>query len=106
MKIQTLKPRVQQLREKRIAASAVPRIRGRARVERNARLFMRNPLCVVCKKEGRATPVQEWDHIVPLYAGGADHESNMQGLCIPHHQAKTARDLKKYPQTRDWMGPE
>jgi 5-methylcytosine-specific restriction endonuclease McrA len=68
------------------------RIRGSARVKRNARLSWDKPLCVMCEKEGKVSVVEEWDHIVPLSEGGADHETNLQGLCIPHHAEKTARE--------------
>jgi 5-methylcytosine-specific restriction endonuclease McrA len=44
----------------------------------------------MCEKEGKVSVVEEWDHIVPLSEGGADHETNLQGLCIPHHAEKTA----------------
>lgn len=68
------------------------RVSGGKRQLRNARLFARNPLCVHCKQQGRTTPVDEWDHIVPLEAGGLDVVSNLQGLCLDCHKAKTAQD--------------
>jgi hypothetical protein len=36
------------------------------------------------------------DHIIPLYAGGADHPSNMQLLTTAEHKAKTKADYQKY----------
>jgi 5-methylcytosine-specific restriction protein A len=74
------------------AAPITDRIRGSARIKRNARLAWQKPLCVECEKQGRVSVVEEWDHIVPLSEGGADHETNLQGLCIPHHAEKTARE--------------
>jgi 5-methylcytosine-specific restriction protein A len=53
---------------------------------------MRNPLCVQCKAEGVIRVLDEWDHVVPLWAGGADTEDNLAGLCKPHHDAKSARE--------------
>jgi 5-methylcytosine-specific restriction protein A len=77
------------------AAPIVERIRGSARVKRNARLAWAKPLCVECEKQGRVSVVEEWDHIVPLWDGGADHETNLQGLCKPHHDAKTALEAAR-----------
>lgn len=37
----------------------------------------------------------EWDHIVPLSEGGADHESNLQGLCHSCHVEKTAEEQRR-----------
>ena len=32
------------------------------------------------------------DHVIPAWEGGGDHLDNLQGLCPPHHEAKTARE--------------
>lgn len=32
------------------------------------------------------------DHVVPAMDGGSDDPSNLQALCPPHHEAKTARE--------------
>ena len=32
------------------------------------------------------------DHVVPAMDGGTDDPSNLQALCAPHHEAKTARE--------------
>lgn len=69
-----------------------PRMRGAKLQARNARLARRSPLCVECEREGYATPVEEWDHRIALEDGGADDESNLQGLCRRHHRAKSARE--------------
>lgn len=71
-----------------------PRVRGRARQARNARLSFQRPLCVMCEAEGFVARAEEWDHIVPLADGGEDHPNNLQGLCVAHHAAKTAREAK------------
>lgn len=70
------------------------RIRGRALQERNARLFRKNPLCVRCAERGITRAVDHWDHIIPLELGGADDESNLQGLCIACHNEKTAEEAR------------
>lgn len=51
----------------------------------------RNPLCVECKAKGLATPVQIVDHIVEIKDGGDPLcVTNLQSLCIPCHNSKTA----------------
>ena len=52
------------------------------------------PLCRACSTEGRTTPAQDVDHIVP-FDGLHDplrlDPENLQSLCRPCHNAKTAR---------------
>ena len=70
------------------------RLKGRPAQRRNARLFRRNPLCVECFKLGVVKEAEEWDHVKQLSEGGAEHESNLQGLCRLHHKEKSARENK------------
>jgi 5-methylcytosine-specific restriction protein A len=94
-KLQTLKPRVTAMATTlRAAPMETPRIRGRALQVRNRRLLWKAPLCVECEKQGVWRAVQEWDHVVPLWAGGADDESNLQGLCLEHHREKSNKEVK------------
>lgn len=52
-------------------------------------LLTDNPICAICDEE----PAMELDHIIPLHEGGdQDDESNLQGICIPCHEIKTARE--------------
>jgi 5-methylcytosine-specific restriction protein A len=88
-RIQMLGPKLAQLQQRRFPS---PRITGRRLQERNARLARRAPLCIECLREGRTEAATEWDHVVPLHLGGADHESNLQGLCHECHKAKTSRE--------------
>lgn len=88
MRMQTLKPRVQALkRMSNVADVTVERMPGRTAQDRNARFLRRNPLCAACLKpspkwpNGRFTAAEEVDHIVPLWKGGPEDESNLQGLC-------------------------
>lgn len=69
------------------------RIRGTTLQNRRKRWFSANPLCVHCEKNNRISLARELDHIVPLFKGGQDDETNLQGLCKPCHDAKTAKDM-------------
>lgn len=64
------------------------RIRGRRGVALRAYWLSQNPLCVMCMAEGRVTAGEEVDHIQPLWAEGADDDTNKQTLCKPHHKEK------------------
>lgn len=46
--------------------------------------------CAAC---GMKVLPAEYDHIEPLIAGGENREQNIQLLCRPCHQAKTADDV-------------
>jgi 5-methylcytosine-specific restriction enzyme A len=65
-----------------------PRLRGRGAVERRKRVLERFPACVMCRRAASTVA----DHIVNLARGGADDESNMQGLCESCHALKTQRE--------------
>lgn len=99
MALKTLKPRVKEapgrLKVSGANPLATPRLRGRAAVERRARWLRNHPLCVDCQDEGRVTAGQEVDHIVPLWKGGADDESNLATRCILHHNVKTAAEARE-----------
>lgn len=69
--------------------TATKRITGRKLQRLRAELFSTNPLCVECAKQGHTTLATQRDHIVALTDGGADDESNTQGLCEPCHEAKS-----------------
>jgi len=73
------------------------RLRGRAGVEQRRRRLAAEPLCRMCREQGRTTAATVPDHIVALVNGGADDDSNVQCLCDEHHQAKTRADLGHRP---------
>ena len=102
-KVRTLQPRIAMLQVERAQPISVKRITGRRRQDRNRRLFESDPLCVECRVAGRVSVATQWDHKTPLHLGGADDESNLQGLCDDCHDAKTAREAhdrgaQGYPQ--------
>ncbi|GAB2913818.1 HNH endonuclease [Paralcaligenes ginsengisoli] len=65
------------------------RITGRKLQRLREELFAQEPLCVACIKAGRIRLATQRDHIVPLFEGGADDESNTQGLCDDCHDVKS-----------------
>jgi 5-methylcytosine-specific restriction protein A len=92
----TLKPRVQTLSTttSRSQTQAV-RIRGNSLYAIRRKHFEAHPLCVTCEAEGRTALATELDHIVPLWEGGHEAESNRQGICTSCHRAKTALEAKR-----------
>jgi 5-methylcytosine-specific restriction protein A len=70
------------------------RLRGRKAVERRRLYLLRNPLCLICKREGKVTMATEVDHIIPLFKGGKDcYETNGQPICNHHHSIKSLEDM-------------
>ena len=51
-------------------------------------------MCEECKRQGRITPGEEVDHIIPrqLRPDLTYDPDNLQYLCKPCHQAKTAKE--------------
>ncbi|SEO37600.1 HNH endonuclease [Nitrosospira multiformis] len=94
MKLVTLKPRLGTIGTSRVQTlqsvrpGIVERKRGSAGVKERESIKRRD--CGVCQSCGRLGRVV--DHIVPLWAGGSDDESNKQLLCDSCHDAKTKRE--------------
>ena len=65
---------------------------GRAWREIRKRYATAHPLCEMCLKEGRLTPVEEVHHIVPVSHGGSNYFSNLMSLCQSCH-TKIHHDL-------------
>lgn len=52
-----------------------------------------HPLCCSCQTKGVLQLAKVVDHIVPIKKGGERFErSNLQSLCVPCHNAKTASE--------------
>ena len=79
--------------------------RRTARYQRARAAFLAdNPLCAECRREGRTVGAAELDHVVPIAEGGDFWDrANWQGLCGPHHEAKTATEnaSRAAPEGRD-----
>ena len=83
-----------------------PRLRGRRLLAQRERVRAMRPLCPHCEAEGVVRVGVELDHIVPLHTARGDdikmaellEDDNTQMLCIPHHRAKTARDMGYVPR--------
>lgn len=99
MKLKTLKPRIGTLSASKVQtlgrAGATERTRGSAWMKTRAAWLRAHPMCVECEDAGYVTAGEEVDHVVPLWEGGADDETNYQTLCHEHHAAKTADEAKR-----------
>ena len=73
----------------------VRRMRGRKLQRARARLFSKQPLCVLCLAHGRVTVATTRDHRVNLAEGGLDIEENTQPICDDCHDAKTAEERRR-----------
>ena len=81
-----------------VRAGATQRTRGSAWMKIRARQLREHPLCAMCHSAGKVTAANRVDHVVPLWEGGADDESNYQSLCIQCHDVKTAEEAKRRGQ--------
>lgn len=71
------------------------RIRGRRGQAMRKRRLANEPLCRMCKSEGRTTLATVPDHIKPLALGGEDVDSNIRCLCAEHHDEVTRQEFKQ-----------
>ncbi len=73
--------------------TAAERGYGREHRRLRAELLQREPLCRVCKAQGRVTLATIADHITPFSKGGAAHDiANLQPICAEHHVDKSNAD--------------
>ena len=74
----------------------VERKRGYAGVLDRKRIRARDcSLCQECKRQGRTTIGHPVDHIIALADGGTDDDDNKETLCVPCHDAKSAREARQ-----------
>lgn len=105
-RLQTLKPRVQQLVRSRFGGES-RRFADPNRGSRHERgygtawdklrlvILARDcGLCQPCAQLGRVTAGNIVDHKVPKAQGGTDNEANLQTICGPCHQAKTQAEAR------------
>lgn len=75
--------------------SAARRGYGRPWQRLRLEVLAERPLCEDCLDEGRTTPSNEVDHVIPT-KGEHDprhyDKSNLRALCKSHHSRKTQRD--------------
>jgi 5-methylcytosine-specific restriction endonuclease McrA len=76
----------------------IPRLRGAEAARQRQRITELRPLCPMCKTKGITTPGTELDHIKPRVFGGNNSDDNMQLLCRPCHDDKTADELGWLPR--------
>ncbi len=61
-------------------------------------ILQAQPLCVECGKQGRLTVANVIDHIKPVRLGGEFWDTkNMQPLCTPCHNSKSAKERHGNP---------
>lgn len=52
-------------------------------------------LCQPCKRQGFITEAIAVDHVIPKFEGGTDDDRNLQSICGPCHQSKTAAESNR-----------
>ena len=89
-------------------SSDVNRKYGRAWKRIRDRYAAEHPLCEMCLKEGRLTPVQEVHHILPVSKGGTLARGNLLGPCRSCHTKRhppLARPGRRSRRTRAGRAP-
>jgi 5-methylcytosine-specific restriction enzyme A len=69
------------------------RIRGRRGVALRRARLQAEPLCRMCKAEGKVRVATVPDHIKPLALGGTDTDDNIRCLCEEHHDLVTRQEF-------------
>lgn len=92
--MRTLKPTVKTMDSRTTITKPTERTRGTTWMTIREKLLRQAPHCAECLKDGKVTPANEVDHILPLSMGGTDDMTNLQGLCYEHHQTKTKQEIE------------
>jgi 5-methylcytosine-specific restriction protein A len=75
---------------------ATTRVTGNSLYAAMKRFERSNPrLCAECLRQGRVRYGDELEHIVPLWQGGAESDSNREWICTEDHKIKTAREASE-----------
>lgn len=93
MKLKTLRPRVQQLQARIVQPAATQRVRGSNLQVIRHRILSRDHgicRCIECKRMRALNLAAEVEHLVPLWAGGAEDDSNRYAIATTCHALKTA----------------
>lgn len=56
-----------------------------------ARVDYYGGFCWVCLLEGKRTPYEAIDHVIPLAKGGSNWPSNLRPICTKHNSSKAAK---------------
>lgn len=97
MKFGTLQPRVGKLNKPRDTLTPVraSRLRGKEWASARDRIMTRDRgicQCARCIASGQLRPAHQVDHVVPLWAGGAEADDNRAAINAKCHEAKTAAE--------------
>lgn len=97
-RLKALKPRMQEAEGRQYAAPVSPEAERGWGSGRGGRPWRRKRESILvrdkytCQACGIVTIDLEVDHIVNIAQGGTDDDANLQALCVPCHQAKTATE--------------
>lgn len=69
------------------------RVRGSKGQALRKRRLINEPLCRMCKSNGKVRSSTVPDHILPLALGGDDVDSNIRCLCAECHRQVTAEQF-------------
>lgn len=87
---------------------AIRALYASARWQRARQMFLaRHPLCAECQRQGRVTPANTVDHIIP-HRGDPERfwdQDGWQPLCAPCHSRKTAAEDGGFGNRRTGRGP-
>jgi len=102
MQYGSIKPRVSKLRPGRLQVTPVyvartsradPRIRDRVMVRDKGLCH-----CARCLQTGALLPAHQVDHVRPLWAGGAESDSNRCAINVECHKFKSADEARMRTQ--------
>ena len=88
-KLKMLKPRLDVVytnRVKQVSSVTQRLVTGAHLQARRFKMWRRDPTCQVCGRLVAHPEGYELDHIMPLWAGGLDEDSNCQVLCVHYDE--------------------